>query len=290
MNHPTDSSGDAPGDSPGDKVKQAETMLTNAIQKRQKSLAQMALETLGEIAPEHPRMQEYEIWVRDLDQEVALQQRVDSIVGEARAALQKDDVEAAREQLRALRKLDPWNEATDRLAEEIDEAEHGAEVSAGIGRVKESIDEALENEDLQAARAGLETLNGTDVPKITVDTYRRRVDELARQLQDRSDARELEARYQDRVDAHDWQGAREVAREYGRRFPDDDHGTELFNRVAELEAGERREASVRQGIAQVEQFVAAGDKAMAETALRVVKNMGSDAGKVAELEAKIRNL
>lgn len=269
-------------------LKRAEDMLTQAIQQRKKTLAQMALETLKEIAPSHPQLAEYAIWIRDLDQEVALLQRVDTIVRTGRDALQSGDVEKAREQLEALRSLDPWSQATDDLADEIAAAERGAEARSGIFNLKQLIQDSIDSRDAGAAQMGLEQLGSMDVPKITLDTLAKRIRDLRQTLQDESEASSLEKRFSQSLAAGDYSQAREVAREYGRRFPSGPHGTELFNRVAEVEAGVRRKASIQQGIGQVEQFIAVGDKAQAEMALRVIRGMGPDAAKVAELEAKIR--
>lgn len=271
-------------------LKRAEDMLTQAIQQRKKTLAQMALETLQEIAPNHPQLGEYEIWVRDLDQEVALQQRIDTFVRTGREALQAGDVDKANEQLEALRSLDPWSQATDDLADEIEAAQRGAEARSGIDRLKQEIQDALAARDAGAAQRGLEQLGSMDVPKITLDTYAKRIRDLRQSLQDESEASSLEKRFSEALDAGDYARAREIAREFGRRFPSDPHGTELFNRVAEVEAGERRKASVQQGIEQVERFLAAGDKAQAAMALRVVRSMAPDDPKLPELQARVESL
>lgn len=274
----------------GANLKRAEDMLTQAIQQRKKTLAQMALETLKEIEPDHPQISEYEIWVRDLDQEVALRERLDTMLATGREALQAGDVETARSQLEALSNLDPWSQAIDDLAAEIEDAERGAQASAGIGRLKQQIQDALDRRDTGAAQRGLEQLGSMDIPKVTLDFYAKRIRDLRQKLQDESEASGLEKRFNEALDTRDYARAREIAREYGRRFETDAHGTELFNRVAEVEAGERRQASIQQGIQQVERFIAAGDKAQAEMALRVVRGMGSADVKIAELEAQIRSM
>lgn len=269
-------------------LKRAQDMLTQAIQQRKKMLAQMALETLKEIAPNHPQLGEYEIWVRDLDQEVALQHRMDTIVTTSREALQAGDVAKAREQLEALRSLDPWSQATDDLAEEIANAERGAVARSDIDQLKQKILDAVAARDAGAAQLGLEQLGSMDVPKITLDTLAKRIRDLRQVLQDESEASSMETRFSEAMADGDFSHAREVAREFGRRFPENPHGTELFNRVAEVEAVERRKASIQQGIEQVERFIAAGDKAQAAMALRVVRTMGPDDAKAADLEAQIQ--
>jgi hypothetical protein len=81
-----------------------------------------------------------------------------------------------------------------------------------------------------------------------------------------------------------------MARHFGQRFREDPRSTAMFNRVGELEAGLRRQQSIQQGIASVEQFIAQGRKAEAELALKVLRNMLDDPQRIAALEARIQSL
>ena len=76
-------------------VKKAEEMLLRYIQERRKQAAELALEALSEIAPNHPRLAELKIWVRDLDEEAAYLRRLDEELETGRHALQSGDLEAA---------------------------------------------------------------------------------------------------------------------------------------------------------------------------------------------------
>jgi len=71
-------------------VRKAEEMLLRYIEQRKKTAAELALQTLREIAPDHPRLAEYAIWVRDLDQEAAQQRQLDGELADV--ALERDDL------------------------------------------------------------------------------------------------------------------------------------------------------------------------------------------------------
>lgn len=273
-----------------ERLRQAEDMVIRAIQQRKKPLAQMALQTLEEIAPQHPRLDELRTWVRDLDQEVALHTRIDELLAAGRSALQSGDLEGARRQLEALRKLDPMGLPAEDFGAELDAAERGQAASADIGRLKESIDAALLDGEVGKAQEALEALQATDVPRVTIQTYARRIEETTRRLRDASEAQGLIDRVERHLGAREWQAAREVAQHLGHRFPEDPRSTQMFNRVAELEAGDRRQQSIQQGIASCEQFITQGKKLEAQLALKLLRGMNLDAARIAALEARIAQL
>lgn len=273
-----------------ERIRQAEDMVIRAIQQRKKPLANMAFETLEEIAPQHPRLDELRIWVRDLDQEVALHTRIDALLGAGRSALQSDDLAGASQQLDALRKLDPMGLATETFGAEVDAAEKGREASADIGRIKQEIDDALASDDIPRAQQALASLQSTDVPRVTTQTYARRIDETSQRLRDASEAHGLTDRFDRHLEAREWQAAREVAQHFGQRFREDPRSTHMFNRVAELEAGDRRRQSIQQGLASCEQFIAQGKKLEAKLALKLLRSMNLDAGRIQVLEARIAQL
>ncbi|MCG8455166.1 MAG: hypothetical protein MI919_02725 [Holophagales bacterium] len=273
-----------------ERIQTAEQMLLRAIQQRKKALAQMTLETLAEIAPSHPQLPELELWVRDMDQEMALQERIDGLVAEGRAALSGDDLATARERLDSLRKLAPTASEADDFASEIEATERGRMASADIGRLKQQIEEALEAGHLPAAKSALERLQVTGVPRVTIQTYSKRIEDTSRRLRDQAEADAIRARFEQFLQAREWVNARDEAQRFGQRFADDPRATEMFQRVAELEAGDRRRQSIHQGLASVESFIAQGRKAEAELALKVLRSMLDDPARLAELEARIRIL
>lgn len=205
-------------------------------------------------------------------------------------ALRRGDAETARSQLGALRKIDPEAAATVALAQEIDAAQEDQAQSADIGRLKETVDGYLERGALDAAEAAIGRLAQQSVPKLTVDFYRKRLSEARLQARDAAEARAFEEALEERLRAKDWQGAREVAHRFGERFPNTSRAAEMFNRVGEIEANERRQLSIRQGVATVEQFLAQGDATQARLALKLLRGLDPNAAQLAELEARVAAL
>jgi len=270
-----------------ERLRQAEEMLTRYIQQRKKSLAELALEALLEIAPQHPRRDEYRIWVGELDQEVAMQRRIDEQLEAGRAAARAGEMKRAKKHLEALRKLDPWADATEELAAEIAEAEEEEAESADIERLKLDFEKLLEGRHFERAAEGIERLAGRDVPKVTLDFLRKRLEEARSRDRDRLEAEELQARYERALAARDWEGARETAREFGKRFPDRSDAAELFNRVTEVEAAERRKQSIEQGIATFEKLLAEGKRQEAEVALNLLERLHLDAKQLEQLRRRV---
>ncbi|MEM8998321.1 MAG: hypothetical protein AAGF23_26290, partial [Acidobacteriota bacterium] len=225
-----------------------------------------------------------------LDREVALHSRIDELLAAGRSALQNGDLDGARRQLEALQKLDPMGSQAETFGAELDAAERGQEASAGIGRLKSEIDDALGAGDIPRAQQALAELQTTDIPRITIQTYARRIEEASRRLRDTSEANELIERFDRHLEAREWQAAREAAQFFGQRFRDDPRSTRMFNRVAELEAADRRRQSIQQGLASCEQYIALGRKLEAQLALKLLRSMNLDAERIQQLEARIAEL
>ncbi len=271
-------------------IQTTEEMLTRYIQQRKKPLAELALETLLELVPNHPRRSDYEIWVADLDQEVALQKRIDEQHSGGRVALQTGDLAVAERHLEALRKLDPYAPATETFAEEVDAAQQGQEETADIERLKQEVEKLLEAGKLEEAERELARLGGMDVPKVTIDFLRKRLEATGRRRAEAATARAFETELRKRLAARDWQGARDIAQQYGKRFRGSPRSTELFHEVNRLEAGERRQQSVLEGVATFERFLAEGKRREAELALKLLHSLEVDPAQLAELKRRVEQL
>ena len=271
-------------------VAATEEMLVGYIQQRKKQLAMFALQTLVEVAPDHPRRQEYEVWVADLDQEVELQRRLDAEVEAGRAALHRGDLDRARHHLDALRKVDPAAHGTEALAEEIEQAEAGQARSADVGRLKVRIEELLSSGETDAAEREIEALAGMGVPKITLDFLWQRLDQARGLARDEAEQEALRIRFQRHMEARDWQNARDLAKRFGERFPASDEPAKMFREVNELEARQRRRQSVEQGIATLEKFIGGGQRREAEMVLKVLRGLDVDPAQLRELEERVARL
>jgi hypothetical protein len=267
-----------------------EEMLTRYIQQRKKPLAELALATLIEIAPHHPRRAEYQTWVADLDQELALEGKIQQQFDGGRAALRRGDLAAARKHLEALRKLDPDSPAAQQLAADLADVTQGRALSADIERVKARLEELLAAGRLDEAEREMSQLGAMDVPKVTVDFLRKRLEDHRRQIRDREEAGQLVSVFERHLAAHDWPNAREVAHRFGQRFPGSPQGAELFKRINDLEATQRRQQSLDEGLAVLEGFIAKGNRHDAELALKLLSRLDLEPERLAQLEARVRAL
>lgn len=273
-----------------ERIHTAEEMLTRAIQQRKQSLARMTLDALREIAPRHPRLAEYKIWVDDLGQEVALQSRIDVVLQEGRAALLSGNLVEARKKVDALQKLAPYSTSTEDFAAEVERAAQGRETSADIDRLKQTIEDGLVEERLDEAQSALEQLQGMGLPRITIQTYARRIEETRVRIRDAAEAEAMNIGFERYLQARDWANAREVAQRFGKRFPNDPRSSAMFNRVTEVEGTERRRQSIAQGIASLEGFIAQGKKLEAQLALKLLRSMQADEEQLQAYEARVSAL
>lgn len=271
-------------------LKATEEMLTRYIQQRKKPLAQLALATLTELAPNHPRRADYEVWVADLDQELELQRRIEEKLDAGRAALKEGDLAQANKHLAALRKVDPDSSWTEQLADEIRGTERGQAESADLERAKQRLEELLASRRLDEAEKQMDLLRRMDIPKVTIDFLRKRLDDTRNRLRDAAAAEKLVALFEEQLAVHAWPNAREVAQQFSQRFPTNPRGAELFNRVNALEAEERRLRSLEEGLAACEKFIDAGDRHNAELALKLLASLDLDPARKAELEERVRQL
>ena len=267
-----------------------EEMLTRYIQQRKKPLAELALTTLIEIAPHHSRRADYETWVADLDQELVLEGKIQQQVADGRAALRRGDLATAKSRLETLRKLDPDSQATGDLAADVTAAAQGQALSADIERAKTRLEELLAAGQLDEAEQQMTRLGEMDVPKVTIDFLRKRLEDHRRQLRDQAAAGELISVFERYLAARDWPNAREVAQRFGQRFPSSPRGAELFARVNDSEAAQRRQQSIREGLATLEGFITQGNRHDAELALKLLSRLDLEPERLAQLDARVRAL
>lgn len=272
------------------KLHQAEEMLRRYIQQRKKPLAELALETLIELAPHHPRRQEYELWVSDLDQEMALQLHVDRELAAARAALQAEDAGKARRHFESLKKLDPTSAAVETLEAELAAAEKGRAASADIGRLKETVEELIAKALFDDAEREIERLAAMDVPKVSIDFLKKNLNEARTRTSDQAEADLMIASFERSLDSHDWQAARELAHRFGERFPELPHAARMFNLVTEKEAAERRQLSLEHGISTLEKFIAEGKRPEAEVAIKLLRQLELDEERLAAFARQVAAL
>lgn len=270
-------------------IRKAEDMLMRYVEERKKTAAEFALETLGELAPDHPRLAEYSIWVRDLDKEAAAMQELDNEMAAGRMALQVGDLNVAQRHLEQLEQLDPGSTWTHQLRSEISLAAAGQAESADIEEIKLRFEEHLVALRIPEAEKELEVLAKHEVPKITLDRLTVRLNEARSMRRDQQEMAAFEELFAQYLKSRRWQKSRDVAQQAGQRFPQHPRPAAMFNEVTMYEAEERQEQSVRQGIASLEQFIASGNRDSAQLALKLLKGKIEDA-RLARYEAKVASL
>ena len=262
-----------------ERVRQAESMVEGYLKDGRRTLAQLALDTLLELAPAHPRRGDYEAWVKFAGDEAEQKRRAKEAVEKGREALQRGDLKAARKRLDAALKAQPGGDVAEAFRAELAAAEEGETLGAAADEHKRNLEAALERDDLEGAQKALQGLTRLEVPKLTLDLYHRRVVEAGHRL-----------RLEDRLEGGDFEGARAVVRELAQAAPESPEVEALHQRIDAEQGSRQREASLSQGIRQVEAFLTARNPDQAELALKILRQMAPEDGRWPKLERKIRSL
>ena len=265
-------------------------MLAGYLQKRQLPLARLALETLLEIAPVHPRRAEYEAAVAGLTRESEGKRRGERLLAAARDALAGGDVRGARRELEALAKLDarraedPAASMTPPRPSATSAASPTSTSTAGGSTSTWPLAACVE------AEGELDSLSSLELTRVGLDGLRARLDEVRSSAEEKTRIAEFERRYGVVRDHQDWFGAREVALEFERALPSHPRPPEMFAEVARLESEQRRQQAIEQGVRQVEAFVEKRDGAKAELALKVLLQLDPENRHRRRLEKQVKTV
>lgn len=252
---------------------ETEQVLTSYLQRKQLPLARLALETLLEIQPNHPKRADYEGWIHLLADEAEKAKRAEAALATGREALARKDFPAARRELETIARNDAGGKRTEAFNDELERAAHEAQENAEIEQRRKRFEELIAAHRVVEAREELDALAKLDVPRITLDFYREQLAEARAGIQKEEQEAVFARRYRQAVEDHDWFAAREVAQELGRAQPGSPRAASMFAEVERLEAIHRRQQAVEQGVQQVETFIRQGDAAKAELALKILVQM-----------------
>ncbi len=272
------------------RVTETEQVLSQYLQRKQLPLARLALETLTELHPTHSKRGDYEGWIEVLAKEMEQTKRAEAALATGRAALARRDFAAARRELENVAHNDPSGKRSGAFSDELERVEQEASQEAEVGRRMREIEKALTGQRLADAERLVEELSRFDVPRITLDSYRERVQEFrnADQLQEK--VKSIEWLYRKHIQERDWFRARETAADLERAAPSSPRVAQMFAEIERLEATHRREQSVEQGVRQVEAFIEKGDLSKAELALKILVQMDPDNRHRKRLEKQVRAL
>jgi serine/threonine-protein kinase len=269
---------------------ETEQVLTQYLQRKQLPLARLALDALVELSPGHPKRADYQAWVDLLAKEAEQDKRAEAALAAGRAALARKDFRAARLELENVARNDPAGKRSESLAAELEAAERQARQETSVEQRTRSLEKALAEHRVNDAERDLEELSHLGLARVTVDFYRERVAEARSRNDQQETLARLEWIYRKHLGERDWLSARETAQELGSSFPASPRAAEMFAEVDRLEAGQRREQAVEQGVKQVEAFVEKGDAARAELALKILVQMDPENRHRKRLEKQVRGM
>lgn len=252
---------------------ETEQVLANYLQKKQLPLARLALETLLEIQPDHPKRAHYESWLGLLGEEAEKAKRAEAALAAGRDALGRRDFKAARRELETITRNDPTGKRAETFSHELEAAEREVRQGEEIEQRRRRFEELLAAHRVVEAKEQLDALANLDVPRVTLDFYREQWTEARTAIQREEQSAVFERRYREAIEDHNWPAAREVARELGDAQPGSPRSAAMFSETERLEAIARRQQAIEQGVQQVDAFIEQGDTAKAELAFKILIQM-----------------
>jgi tRNA A-37 threonylcarbamoyl transferase component Bud32 len=268
-------------------VVQAEQMLEKYLLDRSQTLASLALETLLDLYPNHPKRHTYLTWISSLADEAERQKRAEKLFGEGQAAVARGDLGAARRTLEEVERQDPTGKLAGSLLAEINDSERSRAQGQQAASVRQQVEDALRRGALDEASQGLDRLGTLDVTKVTLDMLRGQVEE-ARQEGERNVATAaFEAAFRDAVASHDWHAARDAAHKFEDAFTDSPRPRQMLAEVARLQELEQRQQALAEGLRAFDGYLRAGELGQAEMALKVLRQFGADDQRVHDAERRL---
>lgn len=252
---------------------ETEQVLTNYLQRKQLPLARLALETLLEIRPDHPKRADYEAWIQLLADEAEKAKRAEAALAAGREALARKDFQAARRELETIARNDVQGKRTESFNDELERAGREARENAEIEQRRKRFEELIAAHRVVEAKDELDALSKLDVPRITLDFYREQIAETRAGIQKEEQDAVFARRYRQAVEDHNWFAAREVAQELGKAQPGSPRAATMFAEIERMDAIHHRQQAVEQGVQQVETFIRQGEAAKAELALKILVQM-----------------
>lgn len=273
-----------------DRVRELEGMIESYIQKGQLQLAEMARDTLVELAPTHPKRTDYEQWIDILRDELEQDRKAQAALEAGREALRQGRYKAARKRLAELERQDRKGDLTETFRKELEEAQQEERRSEDLEERRGAFEEHLAAGKLEEAEGELDRLARLGASRLTLDLMRQKLEEKRQKSRNREQLGRLQARFDQRLEAGDWGGARELAHEVARLEPEGRRAVEMYRKVGQLEEGARRRQALQQGVEQVESLIEAAEPEQARLALQVLQRMELDEGRRKQLEQKIAQL
>jgi serine/threonine protein kinase len=269
---------------------ETEQVLTNYLQRKQLPLARLALETLLEVRPDHPKRADYEGWIHLLADEAEKGKRAEAALAAGRAALERKDFQAARRELEKIARNDATGKRAEAFNDELERAEREIRENAEIEQRRRRFEELIAAHRVVDAKTELDALAKLDVPRVTLDFYREQLAEARAGIHREEQDAVFDRRYRQAIEDHNWFAARDVAQELGKAQPGSPRATAMYSEIERLESIHRRQQAVEQGVRQVETFIEQGDAAKAELALKILLQMDPENRHRKRLEKQVGGL
>jgi serine/threonine protein kinase len=252
---------------------ETEQVLAGYLERKQLPLARLALETLLEIKPDHPRRADFEGRLQLLAEETERGKRAEAALAAGRDALAAGDLKAGRREPETVLHNEPTGKRADALRRELEDAERRAQQQSEIERRRRRFEELLAAHRLVEAREELDALAKLDVSRVTLDFYREQLQEARAGVETEEQTAVFERRYRQALADHNWFAAREVAEELQKAQPASGRAAAMYSEVERLETVRQRQQSLEQGVRQVEAFIEQGDAPKAGLALKILLQM-----------------
>ncbi len=269
-------------------IRETEGVLEGYLGKRQLALGRFALESLLDLAPAHPRRSEFELRISTLAEEIERDQRIDEVLAQGRAALSEGDLRTAQSQVEIVRRLGGSADRTAPLAEAIAAAEREARDSIDFAVRKRRLETLLANRKIAEAERELDELARLDVPRVTIEAYRERIEAACATLGTEVRAADLTRRINEGLAAKDFLAARSAAFELERLPEGAEQGALRLAEIDRAETALRRQESIEQGVRQVETFLAQNQTGSAELALKILLQMDPENRHRKRLEKQLK--
>lgn len=274
----------------GASVRETERVLEGYLAKRQLALARFALESLLDQMPDYPKRSELEARISALAEELERDRRIEDVLEQGRAALTRGDLRAARDQVEIVRRIGGAADKVAPLEEAIVAAERENRDSIDFAVRRRRLETLLANRKIAEAERELADLARLDVPRVTLDAYRERIDAARTTLGTEALSAELARRASDAILAKDFLAARSAAHELARLAEGAGQGARLLGEIDQAETAHRRHEAIEQGVRQVEAFLAQGQGGSAELALKILVQMDPENRHRKRLEKQLKAL
>ena len=268
-------------------VVQAEQMLEKYLLDRSQTLAGLALETLLDLYPNHPKREQYQTWISGLADEAGRQKRAERTFADGQAAVARGDLATARRCLEEVEKNDPTGRFSGSLLAEINEAERSREQGKQAATMRRKVEDALRRGAVDEASQGVDQLAALEVTKVTLDVLRGQVDEARRRRELEELIAGFERGYREAVARHDWHAAREAANRFEDGVADSPRPRQMLAEVARLQEIEQKQQALAEGLRAFDGYLRAGQLGQAEVALKVLRQLGGNDDRVGEAERRL---